>query len=231
MNDKKKLIIITVVCELILMGVLTYIKYKYPNNSLLQIIFKEIILIPMFVLIAFSLRQKNSLFAKLMLLSFIIIALADAAIVDHMLAGMIIFSIAHLTNGINFTLLFKKWSLKLTTIDLLNGMLVYFVAFFLYFQFLFDLKQILLSIVTMIYCVIIAYAVWRSLLLYRIGNVSFGFIVSTGAILFYFCDFQVAYSEFILGHQANVWSNNMIYYTGLYLLGLSSIFQDEIKFV
>lgn len=233
----KRLLLICGIAEVVLLIALSYVKILFPFgeenpvliNAALQILIKELILLPMILLVIAAKKSSIDKYLKTLLSAFVIIAAADAVIVLNMLGGLALFAVAWGVIGYSLTGEFIRKRIKFTAVSLFIGSFT-FVSVLGVFMFFFDKPlagQTLMWTVVFVYTLIMGYAVSAASITFRLGNFEFALSAVAGTVLFFICDCQVAYNEIVLKQNADVWSNNVIYYSGLFFLSLTAFFQID----
>ncbi len=217
-NVRRNLIIIFTLIEIIVLFIFSYFHYKGGLEKIGFIIFRHLLIAPLLGIIILGLLYRKNLFNTLMLISFIIILIADTVLPINFIAGLGIFLICHIINGINFTKTLSKWDLRY----LIVGFLIYAGVILIYILLFNPHLGSLMRVITIVYMLVISYATFRAVLF--IGNFPLwgALSVGLGATLFLICDIEVAYWAFVDNPRWLGVLNDFTYYSGLWLLAMST---------
>lgn len=226
--DKRTFTLLTVLSTELIVGIMAFISYDHAPKLVYTLILRLLVLVPLFIVIIAGIKEKHTFYSKMMCVTFAIVAVADTCISFDLIIGLAVFAVVHLLNGINFSKLYKKSGYVFGAREIVVGVIIFLLGFGLFFFVFFKpLKNdVFMLVAILVYMLIISYAMWRAVLFYNSKKAYLFIAIALGAVLFYICDVQVAYAELVKGHNANEWTNSLIYYTGLYLLSLSTEFEE-----
>ena len=230
MKQRTFLILSTALSVQFCIGLLSYTSSGRPCGTAVPLVLRILILIPLLIPAIYAFRDRKSVFSVCIIAALALCGAGDLFISLGMaLGGAVFFFFVHALNAGNFLRKFYSSGLDLGWKDFLSGIVIFAAGFILYTS-LFSgplASDTPMLVMVLLYAIVLSYALWISFLLYKTGSCSFWLAVFAGELLFYITDIEVAYSELILHHPANEWVNNIIYYTGLYLLSVSTLLEEE----
>lgn len=230
MKYKAMVILLTAAAVQLCIGVLSYVTEGKGFQGALPFAVRLVILVPLCVPVLFALRRRRSVFAFGILGALLLCGAGDLFItIGAVMAGAACFFVVHGINAGNFVRRFYDAGASLGAKEFLSGIVIFFAGFGIYLTMFFHplSGDTPMQVMVLFYAVVLSYALWKSFVLYKAGNCAFWFAVFVGEFLFFITDIQVAYSELVLHHQTHEWVNNMIYYSGLYLLALTPLLDEE----
>lgn len=185
-----------------------------------QALWRTVMLAPLLLMIARATHQNPGTFLALGLLFLLIVLASDILLIYYFIPGLGLFLLSHITNGVNFTLARPVFEAP----ELWFGSFAFAGALALFLA-IFDAKpRGRMRVVLLAYTIVLTYSLWRAMMLATGTGGTGNFLIYGGALLFFICDLQVAYNNFIselTPRDHNV--NNFIYYPGLTLLILGMI--------
>ena len=230
MTKRSFLLLLSALLVQLCIGVLSFVTYNGQQGFLFPLLIRIFVLFPLLIPAAAAFRDTRSAYSGCILAALCLSAAGDSCItLGAAIGGAVCFFFVHALNAGNFVSLFYRQGGSLGWKEVLSGLVFFTAGFFVYSGFFYRnlLSDRPMLVLVLVYAVVLSYALWKAFLLYSAGGATFWLAVFSGELLFYFTDIQVAYSELVLHHPTNEWVNNMIYYTGLFLLSVSALLEKE----
>lgn len=230
MKYKSIMILVTAAAVQLGIGSLSYITEGKGFQGAVPLIIRLLLVVSLCVPVLYALRRHRTGFGVGILCSLVICGAGDLLITfGIVMAGAGCFLVVHAVNAGNFVRRFYDAGATLGVKEFVSGIVIFSAGFCVYsLMFFHQLSEdTSMQVMVFFYAVILSYALWKSFILYKAGSCAFWFAAFIGEFLFFLTDIQVAYSELVLHHQTNEWVNNTIYYSGLYLLALTPLLNEE----
>lgn len=196
----------------ILSILMEFTNYKYLNLSENQrILWRVIMIIPLLLSIKFD----NQAYCYLITGILILTLFSDIILLKNFKYGLISFAVIHAISIIAFNVLNKYFKIEPFLLILIISLLIGYCLYRLL-----DIKTIELSIMILSYLLIIILAVTTTINYSYLNKTKI--LLGIGYVLFFLCDYEVAWMNFKMRFNNDQIINNILYYGALSCFAIST---------